>query len=290
MGYLKPHKLVIIANMHDSDQEKEKPDVSARLDEKDLPKPGAAFHPGQDEPKKQSEEKALDKTVGTDHHESDIKEVQGFAQEQNEQTEEEEKPKNGFAHGIWEIVKTLLIAAAVVLIINTFLFQAYYVSGNSMNPDFHDGDYLLINKIPESWRNIEKLFGAKPALDVKHGDVIIFRPPESPQLFFIKRIIGLPGDRVVLKDGKFTVYDKDHPNGQQIDDSAFTDPAYKTEGEVDTVVEPGKLFVVGDNRSPGGSYDSRAWGQLPEDNVSGVAFFRLIPLNTIGFIMNPFNK
>lgn len=271
--------------MHEPDKDQDKPDVSARLDEKDLPKPGAAFRPGQETPKHPEHEQAIDKAVATNHHDSDIQEVQGFAQEQSEASadEEGEKPKHGVWHGIWEIAKTLLIAAAVVLIINTFLFQAYYVSGNSMNPDFHDGDYLLINKIPESWRNIGKIFGSKAGLAVKRGDVVIFKPPESPQLFFIKRVIGLPGDHVVLKDGKFTV------NGQPVDET-YIDPMYKTEGDIDTVVESGKLFVVGDNRSPGGSYDSRAWGQLPEDNVSGVAFFRLIPLNTLGFIANPLNQ
>ncbi len=271
----------------DNDQE-EKPDISAHLNEGELLKPGTTVHPGQETTQgAQNKPNPHNPSQPTDHFHDDLDEIKTFNQEQNQ--EEEPEPKHGFWKVIWEITKTLLIAAAVVIIINTFLFQAYYVSGNSMNPDFKDGDYLLINKIPITLQSIEKFFGSKGNTDIKRGDVAIFRPPESPQLFFIKRVIGLPGDRVVVKDGKVTVYTKDNPNGMTLDET-YIDPAYKTEGDIDTVVEPNKLFVMGDNRSPGGSYDSRAWGQLPQENLSGIAFFRLIPLSALGFISNPLNK
>jgi signal peptidase I len=103
-------------------------------------------------------------------------------------------------------------------------------------------------------------------------------------LFYIKRVIALPGERLTLKDGVFTIYNKDNPNGMVLKEP-YIDPRYKTEGEVDEVIAPGHVFMVGDNRSPGGSYDSRAWGQLNQDAIIGNAFFRLIPLNNIGFIV-----
>ena len=155
-----------------------------------------------------------------------------------------------------------------------------------MNPDYQDGDYLLINKFPSSIRNIMGIFGNKGGLDLKRGDILVFKPPEAPNLFYIKRVIGLPGERVTLKDGVFTIYNKENPNGFVLNES-YADKAYKTEGEVDEIISAGNVFMVGDNRSPGGSYDSRAWGQLNQDAISGNAFFRLIPLNNIGFITLP---
>ena len=214
--------------------------------------------------------------------EKDVVEFNKFAAAQ-EEAQAEQGQGRGALHVIWEIVKTLLIAGVVVVIINTFVFQAYYVSGNSMNPDYHDGDYLLVNKIATSIRNIEGIFGKKPNLDIKRGDVLIFKPPENPELFYIKRAIALPGDRVTLKDGVFTIYNSQYPDGLVLKEP-YIDPQYKTEGSVDEVVLPGNVFVVGDNRSPGGSYDSRYWGQLPQNNISGTAFFRLLPINDLGFI------
>ena len=262
------------------EHKKEPADVSARLGEEELLKPGTDITPkaapGPSTPPLQ--------TPQPDQHniEKDVVEFNKFAAAQ-EEAQAEQGDGKGALHVIWEVVKTLLIAAVVVIIINTFVFQAYYVSGNSMNPDYHNGDYLLVNKIPTSIRNIEGFFGKKPNLDLKRGDVLVFKPPENPELFYIKRVIGLPGDRVTLKNGVFTIYNKQYPNGLVLKEP-YIDPQYKTEGEIDEVVLDGNVFVVGDNRSPGGSYDSRYWGQLPQNNISGNAFFRLLPINDLGFI------
>lgn len=270
------------------DENKQPADLSARLDESELPKPGETIKPGveatKSKPTPATEAQAGATTANT--IDKDVDDYNKFVQSQEEGPAEEDKPGKGALHVIWEIGKTILIAAAVVFFINTFVFQAYYVSGSSMNPDYHDGDYLLINKFPTSMRNIAKIFGSKGNLDLKRGDILVFRPPEAPNLFYIKRVIGLPGERVTLKDGVFTIYNKDNPNGFILKEP-YLDPRYKTEGEVDEIVANGNLFMVGDNRSPGGSYDSRSWGQLNEDAVSGNAFFRLIPLNGIGFISLP---
>lgn len=269
------------------DNDKKEPaDLSARLGEEELPKPGEIIKPGQDNTKPETTT-----TITTTHTETannsinkDIDEFNKFVVAQQEDAIEEEKPNKGALRVVWEIGKTILIAAAVVFFINTFVFQAYYVSGNSMNPNYHDGDYLLVNKFPTSMRNIAGIFGQKGNLNLKRGDILVFRPPEAPNLFYIKRVIALPGERLTLKDGVFTIYNKDNPNGMVLKEP-YIDPRYKTEGEVDEVIAPGHVFMVGDNRSPGGSYDSRAWGQLNQDAIIGNAFFRLIPLNNIGFIV-----
>lgn len=272
--------------MYDEDEEKKEPaDVTARLEEEELLDPGTKIKPGQTPAENQ---KDVHKAHAASAHslEGDVVEFNKFAAQQEElQNQPEEKPSKGVLHVIWEVVKTLLVAAVVVVVINTFIFQAYYVSGNSMNPGYRDGDYLLVNKIQTSLRNIKGFFGSKQDLDIKRGDVLVFTPPESPELFYIKRAIALPGERVVLKDGVFTIYNSEHPDGLVLKEP-YIDPAYKTEGEVDEVVTPGNVFVVGDNRSPGGSYDSRFWGQLNQDKISGVAFFRLLPINDLGFIQN----
>ncbi len=267
----------------------ENPDFTARLDESDLLKPGTTVAPnaiakasdGGDDVSPQPPPGEIEK---------DVVEYNKFAQAQQEQAESfEAKPKHSALHIIWELAKTLLIAVGVIIFINTFVFQAYYVAGASMNPDFNDGDYLLINKVPLSLHSLTSLFGDKSELNISRGDVLVFRSPENKEISFIKRVLALPGERITLKGGVFTVYNNQHPNGFVLNET-YLDPQYKTQLEVDQVVEAGNLFVVGDNRAPGASYDSRSWGQLPDNNISGRAFFRLLPISNIGLIGTPAYK
>ncbi len=155
-----------------------------------------------------------------------------------------------------------------------------------MEPDFHNSDYLIISKLQLTLNTIKSLFGAHDNLDVKRGDVLIFRYPNAPDTFFIKRAIGLPGERVTVKNGVVTIYNKEHPQGFVLDET-YIDPAYKTEGDIDQVVEPQHFFVMGDNRSPNGSFDSRYWGQLDQKFITGIADVRLLPLNTFEFVPRP---
>lgn len=270
----------------DNDNNKEPSDLGSRLEEKNLPKPGAVIRP--DEHNSDSASNVTQNTVDAqqDNTDRDIDEFNKFVTSQQNEPEAEEKSAKSGLRILWEIGKTILIAIVVVFVINTFIFQAYYVSGNSMNPDYHDGDYLLINKFPTSMRNIAGFFGQRNNLDLKRGDILVFKPPEAPHLFYIKRILALPGERITLKDGVFKVYNEQNPNGFILKEP-YIDSQFKTEGEVDEIISQGNVFMVGDNRSPGGSYDSRAWGQLNQDAISGTAFFRLIPLNNIGFIPLP---
>lgn len=174
-----------------------------------------------------------------------------------------------------------LIVAVVVL--HNYIFQAFYVSGSSMEPDFHDGDYLIISKLPVT---MHKVLSNNQDLSIKRGQVLVFKSPQNPKVFFIKRVIGLPGDRVVIKDGTVTIYNKDNPQGLVLHE-IYIDSTQSTLGEVDEVVEEGKLFVLGDNRTQNGSYDSREWGQLPQANVTGVATLKILPFNQLGPISEP---
>lgn len=266
---------------------KEEPDLSSRLDEDELLKPGTEVKPG-DNPKTEIEQKtAQNPKARPNQQPQDDNSARFYEFEESERPNDDvygtQETKKSGLKTVWEIAKTLLIAVVAVIIINTFVFQAYYVSGNSMNPTYKDGDYLLVDKFQTSFNTIKKFFGSKSDLDLKRGDVIVFHPPQGENIFYIKRVIATPGERVTLKNGIFTIYNDEYPEGFKLEEK-YIDPSFQAEGDVDEVVQPGNVFVVGDNRSPGGSYDSREWGQLPENKISGRAFFRLIPLSGIGFI------
>lgn len=170
----------------------------------------------------------------------------------------QEKSENFFT----ELLKFVLIAAAIVFPIRLFIAQPFIVSGASMEPTFHNGQYLIVDEL--SYR-----FDA-PA----RGDVIIFRYPRDPKEFFIKRIIALPEETVAISGSGITV--------TRTDGSMLTlEEPYlvnKGNGSSETyTLEADEYFVMGDNRPE--SSDSRVWGPLPRDNIIGRAFIRLLPID-----------
>ncbi len=204
-----------------------------------------------------------------------------------EYTEEEEPRRPSAVLGVLKtIFSWIILPGLIVLFLHSFVFQAFYVSGNSMNPDFQDGDYLIIDKVGFTLSSVKASFGLDTSLDLKRGDVLVFRYPNNPSTFFIKRLIGLPGDRVVVKDGKVVIYNDDHPDGLVLSEP-YIDQSAITQGDIDEVVEKGKYFVMGDNREPNGSFDSREWGQLPRKDIVGVATARLLPINELGPLKHP---
>ena len=173
----------------------------------------------------------------------------------------EEKRENFFT----ELLKFVLIAAAIVVPIRLFVAQPFIVSGASMDPTFENGQYLIVDEL--SYR-----FEA-PA----RGDVIIFRYPKNPKEFFIKRIIGLPGETVTIANGKIKVTGAD---GKTM---ALQEPYVINRGnggDATYTVPKGNYFVLGDNRPE--SSDSRTWGLLPASDIVGRAFLRLLPIDTLG--------
>src|SRR5258706_14101515 len=175
-----------------------------------------------------------------------------------------------------DTLQSILIAAAVFLVIYIFLFRPFQVSGQSMFPNFHNNEYVLTNLITLR-------FGPP----VK-GDVIVFKAPPDPEKDFIKRVIGVPGDTVMVKDGSVFV------NGQLYNESAYLSSDVKTYGgtflkDGDTVTVPdNEYFAMGDNRPY--SSDSREWGFVPTGNIIGKSFFVYWPLNEIRGVSNPFTK
>jgi len=165
---------------------------------------------------------------------------------------------------LWELFKIALIALVIVAPIRYFLFQPFIVSGDSMVPNFKNGDYLIVDEISLRFSSLQR------------GDVIVFNFPKNTKERFIKRIIGLPGETIgildgqvaVTKDGKTTVLDEKYlPNN------------LKTYPNETITLKSDEYFVMGDNRMY--SYDSRSWGVVPKANIIGKAFLRIFPLSAL---------
>lgn len=174
-----------------------------------------------------------------------------------------------------DTVQTLLIVFVIFLVIWQFLFRPFQVSGNSMHPTFLDKEYILTNII------------ALRLGPPKQGDVVVFKAPNDPEKDYIKRVIGIPGDQIMIRNGDVYV------NGILLDQSAYLKPTVKTYGgsflrEGSPVTVPAdSYFVIGDNRS--GSSDSREWGFLPARNLIGKSYFVYWPLDKMEVIKNPYN-
>jgi len=178
----------------------------------------------------------------------------------------------------WGIINWAVAPLLIVFILHNFVFQAYHVDGSSMTPTLHTADYMIVSKVENT---LARLTG-KSYIPRRH-QVVVFNYPQDPSLIFIKRVTALAGERVVVKNGTITVYNSEHPEGFSPDDDTFERSATYTEGDVDEVVPEGSIFVVGDNRLPSGSYDSREWGMLPSKDIIGNAVIRLLPLDGFRF-------
>lgn len=182
--------------------------------------------------------------------------------------------------GIFSFLATLLAAFILVQLINMFVFQSYKVFGSSMVPTLHDGDRLIISKVGKT---ASKISGK--VYEPKRGDIIVFIDPLDPSLQLIKRVIGLPGERVVLKDGSLTVYNDENPKGFNPDTSgAYQADLPRSSGEKDVTVPSNELFVSGDNREGSNSLDSRnELGTVPLDYVIGTLQLRIWPIGDAQF-------
>lgn len=178
--------------------------------------------------------------------------------------------------GFWkEIIKFTFIALVIVVPFRLYVAQPFIVSGASMDPTFADGEYLVVDQI-------SKQIGAPD-----RESVVIFRYPKDPSKFFIKRIIGLPGETVKIDDGVTTIVNKIHPDGFILDESYVANENKKHDTLTITLGEK-EYFVLGDNRR--GSLDSRAWGPVPERLIVGQPFIRILPLGRLGFLPGDYSR
>lgn len=187
-----------------------------------------------------------------------------------------EKRKNG----IVSFIVTILVALLLTQIINLFFFQSYRVFGSSMLPTMHDGDRLIVSKVGKTTAKL-----TNKTFEPKRGEIIVFTSPKDSQLQLIKRVIGLPGERVVVKNGEITVYNDENPAGFNPDqDGEYADDLPPASGQTNVTVPEGHLFVSGDNRAGNNSLDSRnELGTVPEELIVGTASVRLWPLQNARF-------
>jgi signal peptidase I len=174
---------------------------------------------------------------------------------------------------VMDILETVVFVGSLFIVVYLFVAQPNQVKGASMDPTFGSGDYIFTSKITYKMRSYHR------------GDVIVFRSPANPDIEYIKRIIGVPGDEVMIKDNEVYV------NGRQLVEPYIAAKTNLWEGGfsksgIPTKVASDMLFVMGDNRPR--SSDSREFGPITQASVIGQVFYRYFPPSKAGVIPNPF--
>jgi signal peptidase I len=192
--------------------------------------------------------------------------------------EEPKKSKKSHLKSILSTVAVLLIAPLLALTITAYVFQSYEVDGPSMQTTLQNHDRLIIWKVARTWSRI-----TGHSYVPNRGDVIVFvkkglyEDNSNKEKQLIKRVIALPGERVMVKDAKVTVYNSEHPDGFSPDATLpYGKVITTTEGNVDLTVPAGEVFVCGDNR--GNSLDSRYFGPIPTHDIVGKLAARILPI------------
>lgn len=172
-----------------------------------------------------------------------------------------------------DLVKFAFIALLIILPFRLFIAQPFIVNGQSMTPTFDSGQYLIVDQISYAFQNPVR------------GDVVVFRFPEDKSKFFIKRIIGLPGETVTIENGSITIFNDEHPKGLELDEP-YIDTSANTDMSV--TLEPDEFFVMGDNREA--SSDSRLWGPLDRELIAGRPLVRLFPVGQFSILPGEYHR
>lgn len=165
---------------------------------------------------------------------------------------------------VFELVQVLAVSLAIILPVRYFLIQPFYVKGASMEPNFFDHEYLIIDEL--SYR-----FNAPT-----RGDIVVFRYPADPKQFFIKRVIGLPGETVEIANGRVRIYNDKDPNGVTLDETKYLDQDVTVATQTVTL-KADEYYLLGDNRSA--SLDSRYFGPVKKSAIVGRVWVRGFPLD-----------
>jgi len=213
--------------------------------------------------------------------------------ETKEAYQESKKKKEPQREGSFfgETFRIVFWALVIAMFVRVFLFQPFFVKGSSMVPNFHDGEYIIINEF--GYKKVDLDLGdkeiaiVKPFRELKRGEVVVFQYPKDPDQYFIKRIIGLPGEKIEIKDGKVFVYNQENPEGFVLNESDYL-PTFVTTSangqERIFQLNDREYLVFGDNRSA--SHDSRAWGPLDKDYIIGKVFIRVFPFGDFKIFTN----
>jgi signal peptidase I len=181
-----------------------------------------------------------------------------------------------FFVSLLEILEFIVIAVVLVFIIRSYIIQPFLVWGSSMAPNFLSGDYILIDELSLRFNPLER------------GEVIVFKSPQKSSVYFIKRVIGLPGEKIRIQDGKIIIFNNQNPKGFVLNEP-YLNGWIKTENRGgksgDVILGSDEYFVLGDNREY--SYDSREWGVLKKNYIIGIAKLRLWPLKSFSVFAAP---
>lgn len=174
---------------------------------------------------------------------------------------------------VMDVLETIVFIGSLFIVVYLFILQPNQIKGASMEPTFISGEYILTSKITYKFRSMHR------------GDIIVFKSLQNPNIDYIKRIIGLPGDKIMIHNGEVFVNDRkiDEPYINNI--TNVWERGYSKD-DVPITVPDGTLFVMGDNRNR--SSDSREFGPVPVDNIIGHVFYRYFPVTKMGSINNPF--
>lgn len=172
-----------------------------------------------------------------------------------------------FKQSFWELVRFVIIALAIVIPIRILIAEPFVVSGSSMVPTFENGNYLIIDKM------------SYKLSDPKRDDIAVFRSPNDQTKFYIKRVIGLPNETVDIKGSVVIITNEKHPLGFTLDEPYVKNISNNI---THSKLKDDEYFVMGDNRS--GSSDSRYWGAVKKEFITGRVFLRLLPINKMSIL------
>lgn len=202
------------------------------------------------------------------------------ANDMPEEKSREEEAYLGIGGLLLEMVKVFFLAVVVIIPVRVFLFQPFFVQGSSMEPNFTDGQYLVISEFGYKQTDIALSdrfdFTVDAFKTIERQDVTVFRYPRNPEQFFIKRVIGLPGESIEIRRGKVIVYNAVHPDGYVLDESAYLIPGSFDQDMQRVTLKDDEYFVMGDNRMF--SYDSRSIGPIKKDKIVGRVLLRAWPV------------
>lgn len=180
----------------------------------------------------------------------------------------------GFFGFVFELIKIVVISLVIIIPVRYFLVQPFYVKGASMEPNFYDHEYLIIDEITYRFH------------EPKRGDIVVFRYPRNPQEYFIKRLIGLPGEDIQIRDGDVMVFNEENEDGFILEED-YLPARLQTHGFSEEKVELGEneYFVLGDNRNS--SKDSRSFGPVDRSYITGRVLLRGWPFDRVKIFEAP---
>ncbi len=175
----------------------------------------------------------------------------------------------GFGAFLWDLFVIFAIAMAIIIPIRYYVAQPFIVSGSSMEPNFHNGEYLIIDELSYHLHQPQR------------GDIIVFKYPKNTSEYFIKRIIALPGEKVQVANNQVIIYNKENPKGMVLDEKYLPsgDLTFPVGSDDTVTLGSDEYFVLGDNRPA--SSDSRFWGPVPRNDIVGKVFIRAYPFQSV---------